>query len=121
LVAIVDDDDDIREALSDLLQVLGLSCREFERAEALLAAYDTGLFDCVITDVRMPGISGLDLLRRLRGLGESVPVIIVTSDTDPRTRTAALEAGAHAFLTKPLEHQMLLGHLRSALAGGVDD
>jgi two-component system response regulator FixJ len=120
LVAIVDDDDDMREALSDLLLVMGLSCRIFDRAEALLMAYEPGLFDCVITDVRMPGINGLDLLRRLRGIEPPVPVIIVTSDTDPRTRTLALESGAHGFLTKPLEDQALLRHLRSALAGGVD-
>jgi two-component system, LuxR family, response regulator FixJ len=120
LVAVVDDDDDMREALSDLLLVLGLSCRMFDRAEALLMAYEPGLFDCVITDVRMPGVSGLDLLRRLRAVEAPVPVIIVTSDTDPRTRTQALEGGAHAFLTKPLEDQVLLGHLRSALAGGID-
>jgi two-component system response regulator FixJ len=120
LVAVVDDDDDMREALADLLLVLGLPCRMFDRAEALLMAYEPGLFDCVITDVRMPGVSGLDLLRRLRAVEAPVPVIIVTSDTDPRTRTQALEGGAHAFLTKPLEDQVLLGHLRSALAGGID-
>src|SRR5262245_23726783 len=85
LVAVVDDDDDVREALSDLLLVLGLLCCTFDRAEALLAAYEPGLFDCIITDVRMPGISGLDLLRRLRSLDQPVPVIVITSDTNPRT------------------------------------
>ena len=56
LVAIVDDDDDVREALSELLLVVDLSCRTFDRAEALLAEYEPSVFDCVITDVRMPGI-----------------------------------------------------------------
>ena len=116
LVAIVDDDEDVRDALSDLLLVLDVACRTFDRAETLLAEYQPGAFDCVITDVRMPGITGLDLLRRLRGLDTPVPVIIVTSDTDPKTRSQALEGGAHAFLTKPLEHNALLRHLRSALA-----
>jgi FixJ family two-component response regulator len=119
LVAVVDDDDDVREALSDLLLVLGLSCRTFDRAEALLAAYRPGVFDCVITDVRMPGISGLDLLRRLRSLDSPVPVIVITSDTNPKTRSQAFEAGAHACLTKPVEDDMLLDHLMSAL--GRDD
>ena len=120
LVAIVDDDDDMREALSDLLLVLGLSCRTFDRAEALLVEYEPGIFDCIITDVRMPGMSGLDLLRRLRSVDAPVPVIIITSDTDPKTRSQALEGGAHAYLTKPIEDHVLLGHLRSALAGGTD-
>lgn len=119
LVAVVDDDDDVREALSDLLLVLGLSCRTFDRAEALLAAYEPGSFDCVITDVRMPGIGGLDLLRRLRSRDRPVPVIVITSDTTPGTSSAAIKAGAHACLTKPVEDDLLLDHLKSAL--GRDD
>ena len=119
LVAVVDDDDDVREALSDLLLVLGLSCRTFDRAEALLAEYEPGVFDCIITDVRMPGISGLDLLRRLRSLDAPVPVIVITSDTNPKTCAQAFEAGAHACLTKPVEDDILLDHLTSAL--GRDD
>jgi two-component system, LuxR family, response regulator FixJ len=112
LVAIVDDDDDMRDALSDLLLVLGLSSRTFDRAETLLAEYQPGVFDCIITDLRMPGIGGLALLRRLQ---RSVPVIVITSDTSPRMRSQALEDGAHAYLTKPVEDQVLLDHLRSAL------
>ena len=60
----------------------------------------------------MPGIGGLELLRRLQ---RSVPVIVITSDTSPKTRSQALEDGAHAYLTKPVEDHVLLGHLRSAL------
>ncbi len=119
LMAVVDDDDDVREALSDLLLVLGLACRTFDRAEALLAGYEPGIFDCIITDVRMPGISGLDLLRRLRSLDPPVPVIVITSDTNPKTCAQALVAGAHACLTKPVEDDVLLDHLKAAL--GRDD
>lgn len=115
LVAIVDDDDDMREALSDLLLVMDLSCRTFDRAETFLVEYESGTFDCIITDVRMPGTSGLELLRRLRSFDRSVPVIVITSDTDPKTRSQALEGGAHAYLTKPIEDNVLLGHLKSAL------
>ena len=115
LVAIVDDDDDMRDALSDLLLVLGLSVRAFDRADALLAAYETDAFDCVITDLRMPGIDGLDLLTRLQALDASVRVIVVTSDTDPRTRARAIDAGAHVLLTKPLEDRVLIAHLASVL------
>jgi two-component system, LuxR family, response regulator FixJ len=119
LVAIVDDDDDVREALSDLLLVLGLSCRTYDRAEALLAEFEPGVFDCIITDVRMSGMSGLELLRHLRRIDGSVPVIIVTSDASPKTRVQALEGSAHACLTKPVADYVLLGHLQSAL--GRDD
>jgi two-component system response regulator FixJ len=116
LVAIVDDDEGMRDALSELLLVLDLACRTFDRAEALLAEYEPGRFDCIITDVRMPGINGLDLLRRLRSFDAPTPVIIITSDTNPNACAQALKEGAHAFLTKPVEDHVLLGHLKSALA-----
>lgn len=117
MVAIVDDDDDVREALSDLLSVVGFESRSFDRAEALLAEFEPGAFDCIVTDVRMPGMNGLQLLRRLRDLGASVPVIIITSDTDSTLRSRALAGGAHAHLVKPIEDRMLLLHLESAFAG----
>lgn len=116
LVAIVDDDVDIREALSDLLLVLGLRCRAFDRAEALLGEYQPGVFDCVIADIRMPGMGGLELLQRLQNFDVSAPVIIVTSDRDPATRSRALDGGACAFLTKPIADTVLLAHLEAALA-----
>jgi FixJ family two-component response regulator len=115
LIALVDDDDDVREALSDLLLALDLSSRPYDRAEAFLAEYAPGAFGCIITDLRMPGMSGLELLRHLRRLGDAVPVIVITSDTSPNARLQALEAGAHAFMTKPVEDSVLLGHLRSVL------
>jgi two-component system response regulator FixJ len=114
-IAVVDDDEAIREALSDLLLVLGFACHTFERAEALLAEYQPGVFDCVITDVHMPGIGGLALLQRLREIDASLPVVIITSDADPLTRGRAMAAGAHAFLTKPVADHVLLPHLESAL------
>lgn len=124
MLAIVDDDDAVREALVDLLSVMGFQCRPFDRAEALLAGYEPGAFDCVVTDLTMPGMSGFDLLRRLHGLDAPVPVIVITSDTNPATRTRALQSGAHGFLTKPVEDDALLHLLRSALArpsnGGRD-
>jgi two-component system response regulator FixJ len=73
----------------------------------------------VISDVKMPGIGGLELLHRLRALGATIPVIIMTSTTDPPIRLHALEAGAHAYLTKPVADDVLLYHLQSAL--GRDD
>jgi two-component system response regulator FixJ len=123
IVAIIDDDEAVREALSDLLLVLDLSCRTFDRAEAFMAEYVPGRFDCLITDVSMPGHSGLDLLQRLRSIGSSMPVIIITADTNPTTRSRAMKGGAHAYLTKPVSSEALLCHLQSALRhmGSVPD
>jgi two-component system, LuxR family, response regulator FixJ len=80
-----------------------------------MADYVPGRFDCLITDVSMPGHSGLDLLERLRTLGSSMPVIIITADTSPAPRSRAMAAGACAYLTKPIETEALLRHLQSAL------
>jgi FixJ family two-component response regulator len=115
IVAVVDDDEAVREALSDLLLVLGLACRTFDRAEAFMAEYGRDHFDCLITDVSMPGRSGLELQERLRELGSSMPVIIITADTSPATRARALRGGAVACLTKPINGDVLFRHLESAL------
>jgi two-component system, LuxR family, response regulator FixJ len=115
IVAIVDDDEAVREALSDLLLVLDLSCRTFDRAEAFMAEYVPGKFDCLITDVSMPGHSGLDLLWHLRSIDSSIPVIVITADTNPTIRSRAMSIGAHAFLTKPISSDALHRHLQSAL------
>jgi two-component system, LuxR family, response regulator FixJ len=115
LVAIVDDDEAVREALSDLLLVLELSCRTFDRAEAFMADYVPGRFDCLITDVSMPGHSGLDLLQHLRTIDSAMPVIVITADINPTTRSRAMKGGANAYLTKPIETEALLRHLQSAL------
>ncbi len=115
LIAIVDDDDDIRDALSDLLFVLGFSCRAFESAEAFLIADETSHFDCLITDIRMPGMDGLELMQVIKASGSIMPVIVVTSVVDQVTATRALVGGAHRFLTKPVSEQVLVESVRSAL------
>ncbi|RCS21905.1 response regulator [Phyllobacterium salinisoli] len=119
VIAIVEDDEAMREALSDLLQVIDLPCHTFDRAETFLAALAPGTFDCLITDVRLPGISGLELLQRLKGMGSTMPVIVVTSHSDPNTRSLAIAIGAHAFLTKPVATEILLQHLKSAVRHDV--
>ena len=124
IVAVVDDDEAVREALSDLLLVLGLACRTFDRAEAFMSVCGPDHFDCLITDVSMPGRSGLELQERLRELGSPMPVIIITADTSPATRARALTGGALACLTKPVSDDVLLYLLKSALKptdGSCDD
>ncbi len=108
----------MREALSELLEVMGFSCKAFDDAAAFLADHAPGRFDCLITDVRMPGMDGIDLQRRLRALGSTMPVVIVTSAPDPAMRGRALDGGACAYLAKPVDDGTLLGHLRSALGHG---
>lgn len=115
VIAIVDDDEAVREAFCDLLQVEGLSARTFDSAVAFLAQYAPGRFDCVVTDVRMPEIDGIEMQQRLRVLGASIPVIFITSATDAATRQRALAGGAIAWFTKPVADEALLGQLRLVL------
>lgn len=120
LVAVVDDDAAVREALSDLLQVLGLASRAFHQAEAFLEACRPGLFDGLITDLRMPGMGGLELLRRMTALAPPMPVIVITSATEPALHRAVMEGGAVACLTKPVAGEELIRHLRAlGLDGGA--
>lgn len=117
IVAIVDDDDAIRDALSELLMVEGYACQPFERAATFLAEAGRASFDCLITDMRMPGMSGLELLEHIRALRIDLPAIVVTSVTDDQTRTRSLAAGARAWLGKPVADRDLLRELRLALQG----
>lgn len=117
VIAIVDDDEAVREALFDLLQVEGLSAATFASAAHFLADTKVGGFDCLITDVRMPEIDGIELQRQLRARGSSIPVIFVTSLMDEATRARALRDGAIAWFTKPVADEELLCALRAALTG----
>ncbi|WP_343716637.1 response regulator [Inquilinus sp.] len=113
MIAIVDDDEAMRDALSELLQVLGFESRAFDCAAAFLDEAER--FDCLITDVRMPGVDGIELQRRLRACGCAIPVLMITSAPDPMTRARALDGGACAYLAKPVDDGVLLDHLRAAL------
>ncbi|WP_238578689.1 response regulator transcription factor [Inquilinus limosus] len=123
MIAIVDDDEAMRDALSDLLQVMGFDSRSFDCAAAFLADFVPGRFDCLITDVRMPGIDGIELQRRLRARGSTLPVLMITSAPDPAVQLRALGGGACAYLAKPVDDGVLFDHLRAALGqdGGPDE
>lgn len=112
LVAVVDDDAAIRQALADLLLALGFDSRSFHQAEAFLEAYRPRRFDALITDIRMPGMGGLELLRRIRILAPEMPVIVITSATDPDLHRIVMEHGAQASLMKPIAGDDLIYHLR---------
>lgn len=115
VIAVVDDDVGMRDALSELIEVLDFQSRTFDGGRSLLASYQPGAFDCVVSDMRMPGMDGLELQRRLRELDDNLPLIFVTSYDDDITRARALELGARNVLVKPVNADRLLDELVAAL------
>lgn len=118
VIAIVDDDQAMREALFDLLQVAGFSARAFDTAASFLSDFTRHRVDLLVTDLRMPGIDGLQLLERLNALAPCLPIIFVTGSSNPETRGRALAAGAFAYFNKPIRDESLLTALRDALGSG---
>ena len=115
LVVIVDDDESIQDALQDLLDSAGVPAKAFGSAEEFL---ESGLYretGCLIADIRMPRMSGLELQARLKADQCSVPIIFITAHGDARTRLQAMREGAVEFLSKPFDHQVLLRKVRAAL------
>lgn len=117
LIAIVDDDEAVREAIADLLQVEGFATRTFDGAAAFLAAREDASFHCLISDVRMPEMDGLQLQQTLRARGSDLPMIFITSSEGTTRRPQAMEDGAIAWFTKPVADKELLGVLHAACAG----
>lgn len=118
LIAVVEDDDAVRDALADLIEVLGFDCRSFQDGESFLAAHAPGLFSCLVTDLNLPGASGLQLQQRLQSREPSLPVIVISAQTNPASRDQALRLGAVAYLAKPIRDDVLLKHLTAALGRG---
>ena len=115
LISIVDDDDAVRNSLDDLIRSIGFQTQGFASAEAFLnsnGACDTA---CLILDVRMPGMNGLDLQRHLVAANRQIPIIFITSHGDDDARARALDAGAVAFLYKPFREEELLNAIDAAL------
>ncbi|HXA22203.1 MAG TPA: response regulator FixJ [Acetobacteraceae bacterium] len=116
LVHVVDDDEAVRDSLSLLLEAAGLSVRTYDSATAFLKALPNLGAGCVLTDVRMPELDGLELQRRLAELGIRLPVIVMTGHGDVPIAVEALKAGAADFLEKPFDDVQLLAAVSSALA-----
>jgi FixJ family two-component response regulator len=114
-VVIVDDDELIRDALRGLLKEAGFSALAFASAEDFLNSGDLERTACLIIDIRMPGLSGLELQSRLIASRKRIPIIFITAQGDEKMRMQALRAGAVEFLTKPLNDDVLLEHVRAAL------
>ena len=115
VIAIVDDDQSVREALTSLVRSLGYVAMAFECAEDFLKSRRRRKVSCVIADVQMPGMTGLELHNRLVASGEPIPTILITAFPDERTRERALQAGAIGYLTKPFSEDDLLACIRLTL------
>ena len=116
VVSIVDDDESLRRSVRNLLSSVGFHVETFESAEAFLRSAERGRIGCLVLDLRMPGMSGWDLLGHLAATGSRIPMIILTAHGDDEARRRTLEAGAVAYLGKPFHGEALLGAVRNALA-----
>ena len=120
LISIVDDDDSLRNSLDNLIRSVGFRAQGFSSAEAFLNSNQLHDTACLILDVRMPGMSGLDLQRQLVATHCRIPITFITSQEDDNARTRALEAGAVDFLYKPFREEALLNAIHTALKSKVD-
>jgi FixJ family two-component response regulator len=114
IISIVDDDQSVRQSLASLLRSVGFAVRAFGSAEDFLKAGQPGATGCLLLDLRMPGMSGLEL--QLAAAGVRVPSVFLTAHGDEEARARALRAGAVAFLTKPFSENALLDAVRVALS-----
>src|SRR5436305_14432193 len=114
-VAIVDDDDSMRSALQGLLKAVGLPALAFPSAETFLESGQQERIACLIADIRMPGMSGLELQAKLNAERCRIPIIFITAHGDEKMRMHALRAGAAEFLAKPFDDEALLESVRAAL------
>jgi FixJ family two-component response regulator len=121
IVSIVDDDESVREATKGLVRSLGYSAVAFSSAEEFLNSDSLNDTSCLITDVQMPGISGVELQDTLIEQGHNLPIIFVTAYPEDRVRTRVLAAGAIDFLSKPFSDDELIGSIGAALGDSAPD
>jgi FixJ family two-component response regulator len=115
VISIVDDDASLRESTMDLIKSMGFRAEAFQRAEEFLKSNRLHSTSCLIADVQMPGMTGLELYYRLVESGNAIPTILITAFPDERDRARAREAGVIGYLTKPFNDGDLLACIRSAL------
>lgn len=115
LISIVDDDSSTREATTGLLEAYGYTAVAFASAEEFLGSEQLASTSCLVTDVRMTGLSGIDLFRRLHNIGYRIPTIFMTAHPEDHVRATALKMGARCFLTKPVKEERLISCLEGAL------
>ncbi|MBN9481041.1 MAG: response regulator, partial [Bordetella sp.] len=121
MVHVVDDDPALRDSLAFMLETNDISTRLYAGAGELLdAAAETALRGCILTDVRMPDMNGIELVRRLRARGVTLPVVVMTGHADVPLAIEAIRAGVQNFIEKPFTDDVLLDALRTALDGSAD-
>ena len=118
IISIIDDDDSMRCAIKSLVTSLGLRVHTFRSAEEFLQSPRVDDTSCLITDLQMPGLSGIELQSLLVAQARHMPIILVTAFPEERMRNRAIEAGALGFLSKPFESQMLIKLIEKAIAIG---
>jgi FixJ family two-component response regulator len=114
-IAVLDDDDSVRSALQGLLKAVGLPAQTYASAEEFLKSSQRQQIACLIADIRMPGMSGLELQAQLNAERCRIPIIFITAHGDAKMRMQALRAGAVEFLAKPFDDEALLESVRAAL------
>lgn len=117
VVAVVDDEEPVRKALWRLLRAAGFAAETFASGRDFLDSLPARRPDCLILDLQMPGLTGLEVLRELARAGERLPAVVVTAHDEPQSQAQCLSAGAAAYLCKPLEARVLL----DAIAAAVGD
>ncbi len=120
LVAIVDDEEAVRRALRRLLLVAGIDVETFASGDEFLESLETRLPDCALIDLRLPGLTGLDVQERLVEAGIRLPTVIITGHDEAGIAERALAAGASAYLSKPLDEESLLAAVASAVQSGAE-
>jgi FixJ family two-component response regulator len=116
LIAIIDDDEATRSAIAALMRAKGFGVRTFESAEDFLRADASRSSQCIITDIQMPGLTGIDLKKRLDAEQCAIPVIMITARVEERLHSAAVASGAFCLLRKPFKAFTLIEHVEKALA-----
>jgi len=116
VVHVIDDDADVRQSLAFLLSTAGVAVQVHESAIAFLKALPKAEVGCIVTDVRMPGMDGLELQRRLQAGKKAIPVIVMTGHGDIALAVEAMKAGAVDFIEKPFDDEVLIGAIKSALS-----
>jgi two-component system response regulator FixJ len=121
IVHVIDDDAEVRQSLAFLLSTVGLAVRVHESATAFLAVLADAQDGCIVTDMRMPGMDGIELQRRLRAEGNPIPVIVMTGHGDVALAVEAMKAGAVDFIEKPFDDELLIASIKVALSRGAGD
>ncbi len=120
IIYVIDDDEAVRQSLEFLLKTAGMTARGFDSAKSFLEVLPQIESGCIVTDVRMPDITGIDLLRKLKELAIDVPVIVITGHGDIALAVEAMKIGAVDFLEKPFDDDTLLDAVRSSLSRNAD-